>query len=50
MNRIPSALVRIEIAAALAHEPELDVLRAVLGVSSAIGTRADSAIYRPVRV
>lgn len=31
-------------AAALEHEPELDVLRVVLGVSSAIGTRAESAI------
>ena len=33
-------------AAALKHEPELDILRAVLGVSSAIGTRADSAFCR----
>ena len=38
MNRMPSALVRIEMAAAPEHEPELDVLRPVLGISSAIGT------------
>jgi hypothetical protein len=33
------------LAAVLEHEPELDVLRAVPDVSSAIGTRADSAFY-----
>ncbi len=30
--------------AALEHEPELDVLRSVLGISGAIVTRAESAL------
>jgi hypothetical protein len=36
--------------AALEHEPELDVLRSVLGISGAIITRAESAIRRQARL